>query len=138
MNQRILVVDDDVHVLRSVVRLLHGREYETVGAMNGLAALDVLRTSRFDCVLSDIDMPRLDGLGLAQRVRMLWPTLPVVLFSGAHDRRTEARRASLGVHAVLSKPVSPLVLCDAVGAALAGARSEEPPFRKGPGLLRGK
>jgi CheY-like chemotaxis protein len=122
-RSKILVVDDDVSVLRALLRMLRANDYVTEGAVDGLAALDALRTSDFDCLLSDIDMPMLDGLGLAQRVRVLWPTLPVILFSGAHDRRAEARRGSLGVHAILSKPMTSEALCDAVEAAIDDARS---------------
>ncbi len=61
---RILVVDDDPLVIRLIIDTLHLEGYDVDSAENGVAALEKLRHAHFDLILSDLHMPRLDGVGL--------------------------------------------------------------------------
>lgn len=112
----ILLVDDDALVRRTVRRQLELIQFEVVEASNGAAAVTILR-EREDilALVSDVDMPIMDGLELAQTVALQWPTLPVVLVSG---RRIEVEdRSSLPINLMmLAKPLSADIISQALVA----------------------
>ncbi|HEX7639008.1 MAG TPA: response regulator, partial [Burkholderiaceae bacterium] len=115
----ILVVDDSKMVRLKTSRLLATQGYQVVLASDGQDAVDQLRTLRPDLVITDVDMPRLDGFGLARHLRGDPRTAgtPVVMITSAEDRhRPEA--AAIGVGLVLGKPYPE----DALLAHVAGLR----------------
>lgn len=80
---RLLVVDDDPRVRRSLTRALEDDGFDVVAVSNGVEALRLLEGPHaFACVVSDVAMPLMDGEALAARLRVLAPSLPVVLISG--------------------------------------------------------
>ena len=81
---RVLMVEDNVDVGSFAVQSLNDLGYVTVLALNAKAALAELAAGadRFDLVFSDVVMPGMSGIELAQDIRRLYPTLPVVLTSG--------------------------------------------------------
>ena len=66
---KILVVDDDAELNRSVCRYLEMNGYETVGCLDAVSAYDTMYGSSFDCIISDIMMPKIDGFEFAESVR---------------------------------------------------------------------
>lgn len=80
--RRILVVDDDPDMRHLLFHLLRAEGYRVACAVDGEAAWDALAASSFDAMITDNDMPRLDGLGLLRRVRAGSSRLPVILISG--------------------------------------------------------
>ena len=82
---RILVVDDDPRSRSAVARLLAEEGYEATEAADGEEASGLLSSWRPDLVLTDLDMPRLDGRGLVQRVHRLRPGTPVLVLSARSD-----------------------------------------------------
>jgi DNA-binding response OmpR family regulator len=84
-RRRILVVDDDPHCRRAVARLLAEEGYEATEAADGEEAAGLLSSWRPDLVVTDLEMPRLDGRGLVQRVRRLRPGTPVLILSARSD-----------------------------------------------------
>ena len=81
---KILVVDDDPILLELLVETLTTIGYDTGKAVDGLDALAVLSKEKFDLMVSDIKMPNLDGIGLLQEVRKLYPNLPVLFITGVN------------------------------------------------------
>ncbi len=82
---RILVVDDDPHLLKMLVDTLAGIGYKTVAANDGIEALDLLQQEdigTFDLMITDIKMPNMDGIGLLKRARRYHPDLPVLFITG--------------------------------------------------------
>ncbi len=67
--KRVLVVDDSLTVREVERRLLEGRGFEVAVAVDGMDGWNTLRGSRFDLVVTDVDMPRLDGIGLTERIK---------------------------------------------------------------------
>lgn len=67
--KRVLVVDDSLTVREVERRLLEGRGFEVAVAVDGVDGWNTLRASRFDLVVTDVDMPRLDGIGLTERIK---------------------------------------------------------------------
>ncbi|HWA71434.1 MAG TPA: PAS domain-containing protein [Polyangiaceae bacterium] len=85
-GELVLLVEDEPSVRRLTRRLLERGGYRVVEADNGLVALEVLgSTPGIDLVLTDITMPKLDGLSMARRIRALDPHMPIVLMSGYPD-----------------------------------------------------
>ncbi len=79
---KILVVDDDPNLLNLLVDTLSTIGYVVTGAEDGAIALDKLRENEFDLMITDIKMPRLDGISLLRRVRRYYPKLPVLFITG--------------------------------------------------------
>jgi CheY-like chemotaxis protein len=84
MSKKILVVEDEPASLKVLRYFLSHEGYEVVGAKDGVEALELLAQSRFDLVLSDLKMPRIDGLALARHLLAHEPITPIVLVT-AYD-----------------------------------------------------
>ena len=107
-SPQILVVDDEPDLRRLAARILLAEGYHVHEAGDGLEALDYISSGRvsFDAIVTDIVMPRLDGVGLLRRLAILQPELPVVLMS-AYGTEQLAERGIISPCAVLSKPFPP-------------------------------
>ena len=89
-----------------VEELLTEAGYRVTTAVDGLDALRLLPNAPLDVVLTDIRMPRLDGVGLVRHLREKHPALPVVVFSGQMSEQDRSALLKLGVsaEAILEKP----------------------------------
>jgi DNA-binding NtrC family response regulator len=102
----ILVVDDEPGVRLLACQTLQRAGYAILEAEDGAQAVDMLerQNGRVALVLSDIRMPKLDGIELEQICRERWPALPVLLMSGEVTRDWVARLVRQGAQPVLRKP----------------------------------
>lgn len=123
--KKIMVVDDDPVVAKSMDRVLSGKGYAVITAKNGEEALSKLRGENYDLVYTDIRMPGMSGLELAEHVKARQPWLPVVIMTGYGNAESEARAATAGVAGFLHKPLSPNMIEESADAALATAPVEE-------------
>ncbi|MGD8353441.1 MAG: sigma-54 dependent transcriptional regulator, partial [Pseudomonadota bacterium] len=105
--KKILVVDDEESVRSMISVLLHKEGYQVSSAQDGEAALKELGEQAFDLVLSDIRMPRMDGLALLERIHALYPGITVIMMSafGTVDLAVEAMKR--GAYDYISKPFKP-------------------------------
>ena len=101
---RILVVDDEDALLRAIGRKLTSLGYDVLLASNGKAAVGYLAEFPFDAILSDIDMPKMNGMELLQTVRQRDLDVPVVLMTGNPDMKTAVQAVELGAIQYLIKP----------------------------------
>jgi len=118
--KKIMVVDDDPVVAASMDRVLTGKGYAVITAKDGAEALLKLRQENYDLVYTDIRMPGMSGLELAEHVKARQPWMPVVIMTGYGNATSEARAASAGVAGFLHKPLSPDMIEESAHAALAG------------------
>ena len=95
----LLVVDDDDLIREATVVLLQQHGWTAVAARNGAEALLILERRAVDVVLTDVNMPVLDGWQLAAQVAQRWPSLPVVFMTG--DPEQAARLEAHGGEALL-------------------------------------
>jgi len=102
---RVLLVDDDEVLVRSYARSLASDGYECDVRFDGEAAVEAIRTGAYDLVLSDIDMPRLSGLALLERIRAHDLDVPVVLITGSPSLETAIAAIEHGALRYLPKPV---------------------------------
>ena len=121
---RILLAEDDEAVRGLIVRALAGDGHDIVAAQNGVDALDALShgDARFDLLLTDVQMPEMDGIALAMTVARDHPAITIMLMTGYADQRERAHGLDALVHDVLSKPFTVGQLQNAVTDALVAAR----------------
>lgn len=119
----ILIADDDPQMRRLVRSILERDGYRVTEAADGLDALESVERGQFDLMLLDIDMPRLDGLGVLEELRTRIKTagVPVIVLTARTDD-TEIRVLELGAQDFLSKPVQPASLQARVKAVLRRAK----------------
>jgi CheY-like chemotaxis protein len=115
--RKVLIVDDDPVVAKSFDRVLSGKGYAVITASSGQEALNKLETEDYDVVFTDIKMPGMSGLEMAEQVKQRRPWLPVVIVTGYGSPANEARAEAAGVSGFLRKPVSPEILEDSAEKA---------------------
>jgi len=101
---RILAVDNDADTREGLQRILSREGYEVDLGTDGIDALEKATRIEYDLVLTDLLMPRLDGLGLLNRLKDVKPHLPVVILTAFGDWSNYARTLDLGAAAYLTKP----------------------------------
>jgi CheY-like chemotaxis protein len=115
MPHIVLLVDDDEIVRRSLKRCLRNCGAEIREAADGAEALELLRGGLSPAiVISDVDMPKLNGLKLAIHIKEEFPSIPVVVCSGGDHQQTAEM---LGVR-YLAKPADPSTIRDIVAKVL--------------------
>ncbi len=109
MNYSIILVDDEEEVRRGIIRKIDwaAAGFQVVGdAENGEDALEKIETLEPDVVLTDIRMPYMDGLTLAEKIRRKYPSIKVLIFSGYDDFEYAKRAIKLNVTEYILKPVN--------------------------------
>jgi CheY-like chemotaxis protein len=118
---RILLADDDAATRDLVTRALATDGHTVEATQDGSEALEKLQTNptAYDLLISDVQMPGLDGIGLAEQGLALRPTLRVLLMSGFADELGRAGQLKSKVSSVLTKPFTLEQIRAAAKAALA-------------------
>ncbi len=121
---RILIADDEDSMRALVARAIAMDGHETVTAQDGAEALDILtdEDGAFDLLLTDIQMPVMDGIALALSAARDFPNLTVLLMTGFADQRERASNLDAIVHDVITKPFSVADIRTAVADALAARK----------------
>jgi len=119
---RILIAEDDAAVQSFVSRALDHRGHDTKAVDDGGEALEALKFAGYDLLITDIVMPRMDGIALALKVARDYPDLPVLLMTGYSQERQRAHNLEALIHDVVMKPFSLKQICDAADAVLRARR----------------
>jgi len=108
-GKKILVVEDSLSVRRLLTLTLEAEGFRMHEACDGVEALASLSRERFDMVISDLNMPGMDGAELARQVRELpgYRFTPFIILSGETDDEKKARARRVGASAWLNKPFRP-------------------------------
>ena len=107
-SERVLLVEDDAYVLRAATDIMTDLGYEVRAAAGPLEALELLRSDEpIDLLFSDVVMPTMSGIRLADEARRLRPDLKVLLTSGYSQETLSPQTAPAGSFPVLSKPYKP-------------------------------
>jgi HD-like signal output (HDOD) protein/ActR/RegA family two-component response regulator len=122
VKKRILFVDDEPAILAGLQNLLYKdrKRWEMVFALGGQLALDEIRKTPFDIVVSDMRMPGIDGAMLLNVIKDEWPATVRIMLSGHADREAIVR-ALPALHQLLSKPCDATTLRGAIERSLDGA-----------------
>jgi len=111
----IVIVEDDAQFRAALALILRGMGIDVLGEMpDGQAALELLTAARADLILTDCQMPRLDGISLVRRLRARGDRTPVIMISGQHEPQVRDLALSAGVSHYLFKPLSTAVLQRAI------------------------
>jgi two-component system, chemotaxis family, sensor kinase CheA len=102
----ILLVEDSITTRTQEKRILESGGYDVVTAVDGVDALNKLRSRAFDAVVSDIQMPNMDGLTLTAKIRedKQYQELPVILVTSLATEEDKRRGIEVGANAYLTKP----------------------------------
>ena len=103
---KILVIDDDARDRDLLASVLEERGYEVILADNGGTGLTLCHRRTPDAVVLDLNMPGIDGRSILRQLRILHPTLPVVVFSGLKTDEIEQEMLNQGATACIQKAFS--------------------------------
>jgi len=139
MAEKILIVDDDPHVLKLLRISLERAGYEIYTATNGDEGLEMVNKIQPDLIISDVMMPQTDGIEFCWMVRdnSSTPMVPFIFLTSLEDQAMEIKGFRAGADEYLIKPVDRKVLLEKVDALLSRSRrvksidSENAPHKKG-------
>lgn len=121
---RILVVDDDIGVVRLLRANLQAWDYETLVAMDGAEALQSVDKHLPDLMILDITMPKINGFQVCQQIRQ-WSQMPIIMLSAQHDADEKIKCLDCGADDYITKPFEVNELVARVKAVLRRARGDE-------------
>lgn len=124
-KENILIVDDDLHILELLQRHLHRWNYHTYRAVSVKEAVNILRDSQVDLLITDLKMPQIDGFELIKFVSEHYPDLPKLIVTGFPSVQDSLKAIKSGVAEYLTKPFTRDELAEAVAKALSGSKKEE-------------
>lgn len=120
---KLLIIDDEAHIARVLVLWLKRHHHEVLEACNGMEALDILRKQPVDMIISDMNMPVLDGLAMVKKVRTeLHLDMPILLLSARCDQSNLAEKLAPYRARLLPKPFVPSRLMADIEETLALAQ----------------
>lgn len=108
MKKKILVLDDSPFMLKVIGDILTGLNYEVTTVDNGKLACQAVESTRYDMIITDMNMPDMDGIKFTQQVKK-YPNckfVPVVMLSGVEDKDKIAEARKVGISTFLSKPLN--------------------------------
>lgn len=117
-RSRILVVDDELTIRKSIQKRLEKEGYEVTSADNAKDALQLFQENSFDTVISDIRMEEMDGLELLKRLQDQRRDIPVVMVTGAPSLDTAQESIKAGAYDYITKPIEREILINTVKRAL--------------------
>ena len=120
MSKTIMIVDDS-EVFRKIVRVcLKNSGYELIECSDGVDALNQLTGQKISLIISDVNMPNMDGLTLAKQVKEKeeYKFTPIIMLTTEHQEDKKQQGKDIGVRAWLVKPFSPEELLDSINKIL--------------------
>ena len=102
---KVLVVDDDRRMVKTICDILKVKGYETAEAYTGEEAVEKVKAGKPDCVLMDVRMPGINGVEALKMIKGISPELPVVLMSAYATEELATESKVQGAYAVLTKPI---------------------------------
>ncbi len=121
-NAELLIVDDDRDVCHFMALTLKQIGYKVTEAYSGWDATELATNHAYDVVLTDINMPKIDGVQLMKNVKEVSPSTAVILITGAPSLDSAVESIKAGAHSYLMKPCSNAELCAAVESAVRSLR----------------
>ncbi len=115
---KILVVEDDKELNKTVCFFLNDRGFETFGCLDVYEAYDAMDRNVFDLIVSDIMMPGIDGFKFAESIRKINENIPILFMTARDDMASKQRGFKIGVDDYMVKPIDPDELVLRVGALL--------------------
>jgi len=124
-GKRVLIAEDDEDSRNLLILLLERAGYSVYVAFDGKQAVEELKKRRFDAVVTDHHMPRMNGFQLILLGRLVWPETPMILLSG-DDRSLAVMAKQGGAYGCLSKPYDTAGLLTLMQSAIQSAQARRP------------
>lgn len=121
---KLLVVEDDKDLNRILCHTLRDKGYDVVSAENGLEALEKTEKTKFDMILTDIMMPKMDGFALADSIRSVDKDIPIIFMTARDDKASKIFGYSIGIDDYIVKPFDMDVLAAKISAILRRVKIE--------------
>lgn len=102
--KKVLVVDDNEDIRNMLTEALQLLGFHVVRAANGKEAVEIWKTDKFDLVLTDLEMPKMNGIQLIYAIRELNPDQLIVMITGGFTKELEARAKQMLGECYLAKP----------------------------------
>ena len=134
--KRILIVEDDEFSRGAMEKLLQSSGYEVESSSNGEEALKSLNEKYFDILITDLQMPGVDGFELIQKAKVIQPNLKTEIITGFVNEETEGRVKAKGIDGLFQKPIVWEKLFLFLGHLLRSKNSKNHPFLEVPHKLR--
>jgi CheY-like chemotaxis protein len=115
-GESILLVDDEVQLTLMAKRLLEKSGYRVEEETNSMAALEKFKTNplRYDIVITDMKMPKLNGANLSRELLKIRPDIPIILCTGFSEEIDSEIAEAIGIRAFVLKPVSRQILIEII------------------------
>lgn len=103
---QILVVDDELAIRELITEVLNIADFQVTTAADGLEALNQVRKTKFDLILLDVNLPKVDGFAVLEKVRESAPTQPIIMLSARTSKDDVTHGLRLGADDYIRKPFS--------------------------------
>ena len=117
-QKRILIVDDEENMRHMLTAMLKKFGYAVDSAVNGAAALEMIKSEIYDFILCDIKMQEMDGMEVLEKMLELPKDVPVIMISGHGDIEIAVEAIRAGAYDFISKPFDNATLCRVVQKGL--------------------
>ncbi|MBD3225467.1 MAG: response regulator [Caldithrix sp.] len=119
-HPHILVVDDDVEIGFLLGELLDKLEYKVTNVQRSPDALELIKDKKndFDLVISDLSMPTMSGIQLANHIKEINKALPVIIMTGYSERVSQAKLKEMNVEDIMGKPITLKLLANTIKKVL--------------------
>lgn len=134
--EKILVVDDELNMQMVLKAMLQREGYEILTASDGIEALGILKGDQPAAIVTDLKMPRLDGMGLLEKVQDCFPDIPVIMITAHGTVSTAVEALKKGALDYITKPFDQDDLKNIIHKAVRTRRLNETKAFPGPGLDR--
>jgi two-component system alkaline phosphatase synthesis response regulator PhoP len=113
-KKRVLIVDDEIHIVHVVAIKLRNNDYEVISADNGAEAFELACSEKPDIIVTDFQMPVMTGLELVEKIRQCDVTkdIPVIMLTARSFAVEDQQKEDLQISQCLSKPFSPKELLE--------------------------
>lgn len=123
-NRNILIIDDEVDICMLLKRFLERKDFSVETVLTGKEGLRQVSKSNYDLIISDFRLPDFNGLDLLKEIKILKPTIPVIVITGYSDIRMAVEVIKYGAFDYVTKPLYPTEILATIKEALA-ANSEK-------------
>jgi DNA-binding response OmpR family regulator len=118
MRKNILVAEDDRNIAKLIKEIIERKGNSAVIALDGDEAFKVFSSVKFDLIITDLKMPRIDGISLIKMVRERNKEIPIIIITAYGSEKNRALAENFGVTRILSKPCSIVEITQAIESSL--------------------
>jgi CheY-like chemotaxis protein len=116
MNQKILIVEDDVVFCKLLNRFLSKNDYEVQDVQNSVDAFNLMEVELFEIAILDYQLPDMNGIEILKQIKLSYPETKIILITRYGDEEVAQEAKSAGANAFVSKPINPEELLELINS----------------------